>query len=162
MKNKVFFILVSLLIGSILVACGPSQPELDTQATEIVANPSATQIAEAPTLTPTSTLTPILPTATATSTKVPPTATSTDTPEPTTTPTPAIINPQPGSTFTGVMEVSQPGSDATAKGGILEFTVTNDGNAIASISISFMESKCSVTSEGVTSVIESGSFYHKF
>jgi hypothetical protein len=68
--------------------------------------------------------------------------------------TPAIAKPQPGATFTGPMEISQPGSERTAKGGSLEFTITEDGNAIASVSITVTESKCSVTSEGVTYVTE--------
>ena len=91
----------------------------------------------------------------------------TSTPEPAPdTPTPAIINPEPGTTFIGAMEISQPGNEGTAKSGSLEFTITDDGTAIASVSITLTEFKCSVTSEGVTSVTESGvstsSFFEPF
>lgn len=58
-----------------LVACGPSQAELDAQATAIAADIFATQTAQAPTITPT----PELPTATPTPTETPP---PTDTPTP--------------------------------------------------------------------------------
>lgn len=82
-----------LLTGVILTTCGPSQAELDAQATEVAAIIFATQTAEAPTLTPTPTLTstptPTLP-PTATPTPIPPTDTPTPTPSPTPTPTPEV------------------------------------------------------------------------
>ena len=52
MEKKMPFALVCLLTSVILVACGPSQTELDAQATQIAANLFATQTAEAPTPTP--------------------------------------------------------------------------------------------------------------
>jgi hypothetical protein len=70
-----------LVLVGFLVSCGPSQAELDTQATAVAANIFATQTAQAPTSTPTSTPTPTK-TPTATPTKTPtPTATSTPTPD---------------------------------------------------------------------------------
>ena len=76
-------ILVSLWISAILVSCGPSQAELDTQATKIAADIFATQTAEAPTPTPT-----FMPTSTPTFT---PTSTPTPMPTSTSTSTPTII-----------------------------------------------------------------------
>jgi hypothetical protein len=73
---KLFIFLLSCLTVIGLVACGgPSQAELDAQATTVAANIFATQTAEAPTNTPTP----------------PPTDTPapTNTPAPTDTPTPA-------------------------------------------------------------------------
>jgi len=55
--GKVHLVLACLLTSAILAACGPSQAELNAQATKIAANILATQTAEAPTLTPTPTLT---------------------------------------------------------------------------------------------------------
>ena len=52
MERKMPFALVCLLTSVILVACGPSQAELDAQATQIAANLFATQTADAPTPTP--------------------------------------------------------------------------------------------------------------
>ena len=80
MEKKVLFVLVCVLIGALLVACGPSHAELDAQATKIAADVFATQTAEAPTRTPT-----VPPTNTPTPT---PTSTATPTPNPTNTPTP--------------------------------------------------------------------------
>ena len=51
MERKMPFALVCLLTSVILVACGPSQAELDAQATQVAANLFATQTAEAPTPT---------------------------------------------------------------------------------------------------------------
>ena len=92
MRKRMSFVWICLLTSAILVACGPSQAELDAQATEVAANIFATQTAEAPTptFTPTSTPTPTFtPTQTPTPTKTPtPTFTPTSTPTPTFTPTP--------------------------------------------------------------------------
>jgi hypothetical protein len=68
---------ISLLLVTcvFVVACGPTQAELDAQATAIAADSFATQTAEAPTVTPT---------------PVPPTATPTSTPTVTPTPQPAV------------------------------------------------------------------------
>jgi len=68
---------ISLLLATcmFMVACGPSQAELDAQATAIAADSFATQTAEAPTVTPT---------------PVPPTATPTSTPTRTPVPEPAV------------------------------------------------------------------------
>ena len=58
MKKKVVsYIVVCLLIGAILVACGPSQAELEAQATQVAAGLSATQTAAGPTPTSTATAT---------------------------------------------------------------------------------------------------------
>jgi hypothetical protein len=78
--------LLSLLIGAILSACGPSPAEQAGTATQAAANIFATQTAQAPTATPTFTPSP---TATPTAT---PTPTSTPTPTPTET---ATITPTP-------------------------------------------------------------------
>jgi branched-chain amino acid transport system substrate-binding protein len=85
MNAKTFLVFLCLSTGVVLAACGPSQEELDAQATEIAANVFATQTAEAPTVTPTFTPSPP-PTATPTST---PTETATATPSPTPTRTPS-------------------------------------------------------------------------
>jgi hypothetical protein len=82
--------LVVLLLGLVVAACGPSQAELDANATEIAAQVFATQTAVAPTPTHTPTVTPTAtdtPTATLTPTATP-TDTPTDTPTPTDTSTP--------------------------------------------------------------------------
>jgi hypothetical protein len=95
MKKKMPFILICLLTSAILVACGPSQAELDAQATKIAADIVATQTAEAPTLTytPTPTDTPTnTPTFTLTPTDSP---TPTDTPTPTPMPVPPTPTPVP-------------------------------------------------------------------
>ncbi len=95
MKKKVFSILIGLMITTILAACGPSQAELDVQATQVAANVAATQTAQAP--TPTSTATPTnTPTRTPTAT---PTPTHTPTPKPTNTPT-STSTPTPTATPT--------------------------------------------------------------
>jgi len=79
MNKKVFSVLVCLLAVIILAACGPSQAEMDAQATQVAADPIATKIAAAPTPTPTNT---------PTFTPAPmPTNTPTFTPTPTSTPT---------------------------------------------------------------------------
>lgn len=86
---------VCLLLGLCVVgvACGPSQAELNAQATGIAANIFATQTAEAPTATP-------FPTATPSSTTTPTaTPTLTETPAPTSTPT---LTPTPAPTSTPV------------------------------------------------------------
>lgn len=49
---KAFTLVVLLIIATSLVACGPSQAELDAQATQIAADEFATQTAQAPTATP--------------------------------------------------------------------------------------------------------------
>lgn len=72
MKSNTPFVLIGILTGSLLVACAPSQVELDATSTQIAANIFATQTAEAPKPTPTPTLT----------------ATPTITPTPTSTPRP--------------------------------------------------------------------------
>ena len=105
MNKKVFSVLIYLLAVIILAACGPSQAELDAQATQVAADLSATQTAEAPTPTPTPTVTSTN-TPTATHTPLPtntPTPTSTHTPPatPTFSPTPtATDTPLPTSTYT--------------------------------------------------------------
>ena len=89
MEKKGPLVLVCALIVALLAACGPSQAELDAQATKIAADVFATQTAEAPTLTPTPTPTPTwTPTPT-------PTVTPTNTPTPTLTPT---LTPTPTAT----------------------------------------------------------------
>lgn len=71
---KQFLSIISLAI--VLVACGPSQEDLDAAETNTANNKSATQTAEAPTSTPSPTLTLV------------PTSTFTPTPSPTPMPTP--------------------------------------------------------------------------
>jgi len=103
MNARCSSVLVLFLIVAILSACGPSQEELDAQATEVAANIYATRTAKAPTIThtplPTATATPeptATPTATATATA---TATPTNTSTPTSTPTPtATSTPTPTET----------------------------------------------------------------
>ncbi|MFZ5919243.1 MAG: hypothetical protein ACOYZ7_20115, partial [Chloroflexota bacterium] len=70
MKNKGYVILLGSLLVLVLAACGPSQAELDAEATDIAASSFATQTAKAPTHTPTPTFTPT-PTPTATPTHTP-------------------------------------------------------------------------------------------
>jgi Tol biopolymer transport system component len=78
MNKMIRMLMICTAVGFVLVGCGPSQEELDAQATGTAAAVNATQTAEAPTLTPTPTLTPV-PTNTPTPT---PTATPTITPTP--------------------------------------------------------------------------------
>lgn len=91
MKTHRLFVLISFLILILLTACGPSQEELNTTATQEMANDFATQTALAPTATPTYTPSPApthtpVPTSTFT-----PTPTDTPTPSPSPSPTPATI-----------------------------------------------------------------------
>ena len=79
---KPALILVLLLMAGLAAACGPSQAELDAQATKVAAAIFATQTAEAPTATPT-------PTQTDTPTPTP-RSTPTDTPTPSPTPLPDL------------------------------------------------------------------------
>lgn len=94
----VIFSCVAIVVT--LAGCGPSQAELDAEATQIAADTAATQTAEAP--TPTNTITPTftpMPTETPmpTNTPVPPTETPTSTLTPTSTST---VTPTPTSTAT--------------------------------------------------------------
>jgi len=94
MRNIVVTIFLCLLTCLLLFACGPSQEELDLQATETAAQAFAIQTAEAPTATNTPTITPTqteTPTPTPTYTltlTLTPTPTPTHTPKPTRTPSP--------------------------------------------------------------------------
>jgi len=86
MKKLLLQVLTIVLLSIALVACGPSQAELDATATQAAADTFGTQTAQAPTATPTFTPSP---TATATNTPTPTfTATPTNTPTITPTPTP--------------------------------------------------------------------------
>lgn len=51
--GKFGFVSSAVLVGVILVACGPSQAELDAQASQIAGDIFASQTAAAPTITPT-------------------------------------------------------------------------------------------------------------
>jgi hypothetical protein len=92
MQWRISFVLICLLMVTGLAACGPSQAELDAEATKVAAEIFATQTAEAPTPTPPPTAT-ATPTPTFTPTPIPPTETPTPLPSPTPTtpptPTPA-------------------------------------------------------------------------
>lgn len=72
-KKSCFVLVATFLINGFLASCGPTQAELDSQATKIVADIFATQTAQSPpqtqtpTVSPTSTITP-------SSTPIPPTA----------------------------------------------------------------------------------------
>lgn len=90
--------MIFLALTCLLVSCGPSQAELDAQATAVAASIFATQTAQAPTSTPTFT-----PTSTSTPTLTPtPTPTKTSTPTPTKTPTPtATATPTPDAIVIG-------------------------------------------------------------
>ena len=83
MKTRILIILVSLLVASVLTACGPSMIELSATATKAAADIFATLTAKAPTITPT-----IPPTPTTTLTPIP---TATETAIPTAVPTQASI-----------------------------------------------------------------------
>lgn len=91
--KKTAFVLLWLLTGGIVLACGKSDVDRDTQATQIAAEIFATQTAQAPTSanTPT-TATTNTPTNTPTPT---PTPTATVTPIPTSTPAPGPTLPPP-------------------------------------------------------------------
>jgi len=78
MRGKTGAIPICTLLVLLLVACGPSQAEMEAHATQVAAAIFATQTAEAPTPTPT-----LMPTNTPK-----PTPTPTPTPIPTPTPTP--------------------------------------------------------------------------
>ena len=56
----------------------------------------------------------------------------------------AAVSPQPGATFSGLMEVgtSGMGSNVTADGGEIEFTVSEDGTAIASTTYMLNNAAC--------------------
>ena len=142
--------IVLILVMLFLMGCGGSAPTVsEAPAATSAPEQEAISTPEPPTSTPEP----------PPDTPTPEPPTDTPTPEPPTdTPTPAIINPEPGTTFTGAMEISQPGDEGTAESGSLEFTITDDGKALASVSISLTEFKCSVTSGGATSVVESGGF----
>jgi hypothetical protein len=126
-------IVLCLFIGLLLAACGPSQAELNAQATAVMASVYATQTAEAPPPTATATLTPTpaptatptnTPTATltptATSTNIPtatPTATVTPTNIPTATPT---ATPAPAAVVNGdaLNVLEGPGTDYSQQGSL--------------------------------------------
>lgn len=99
MNTKNLLAILGLMIaGLYLAGCGPSQAELDAEATQVAANLAATQTAEAPPPTPTpvpptDTPTPVPPTDT-------PTPTNTPTPTPTDTPVPPTDTPTPTNTPT--------------------------------------------------------------
>jgi photosystem II stability/assembly factor-like uncharacterized protein len=95
MRKETPLVLTFLLLSSILLACSPSQSDLDAHATKIAEEIFATQTAQAPSLapTPSSTSTPI-PTSTATATPVPPTP-------PPVLPTPTPVPPTPTPTPSG-------------------------------------------------------------
>lgn len=56
----------------------------------------------------------------------------------------SAVEPQPGATFSGPMEISSSGmgSNVTVDGGEIEFTVTEDGAAIASITYNLINAVC--------------------
>ena len=56
----------------------------------------------------------------------------------------SAVEPQPGATFSGPMEISSSGmgSNVTVDGGEIEFTVTEDGAAIASITYNLINEVC--------------------
>ncbi len=58
MENRTLYLLALLLTAGTLAACGPSQAELDAQATQTAVSVAATQTAAAPTPTPRPTATP--------------------------------------------------------------------------------------------------------
>jgi formylglycine-generating enzyme required for sulfatase activity len=58
MEKKIGLFSVILLIAIFLVACGPSQAEINAQSTEAAVNTSGTMTAQAPTQTPTPTISP--------------------------------------------------------------------------------------------------------
>ena len=76
MEKKPALMLGLFLMAGLATACGPSQAELDAQATKVAAAIFATQTAQAPTATPTPTPSP--------------TPTPTDTPPPSPTPLPDL------------------------------------------------------------------------
>jgi Tol biopolymer transport system component len=133
MEKKALLVSGCMLMAVILVACGPSQAELDAQATQVAANIFATLTAEAPTPTPTpaSTLTP---TPTPTPFLVPtPSPTTTSTPIPPST-QPALVvtdfTPVPGLTG-AILLVVRPSKDS----GYLLYmvnTTTGEGKVILS------------------------------
>ena len=95
MKRKILLVLICMLVNATLIACGPSQAELDAEKTRIAVEVFATQTAEAPSPTPTP----------------PPTQTLTPTSSPTLTPTPMVeakeADNQAGDTLT-LAETSTP------------------------------------------------------
>ncbi|OQY16467.1 MAG: hypothetical protein B6I35_15810 [Anaerolineaceae bacterium 4572_32.2] len=149
MRNKGYLALFGFLMILSLTACGPSQAELDAEATESATASFATQTAEAPTHTPTITVTHTptatqTPTATPTSTRTPtpsrtatPTRTPTPTRAPTNTPTPTPCLPAvsfvadvtvpdgttflPGEGFTKTWRVRSSGCAAWPAGSVWAF-----------------------------------------
>lgn len=72
MNTRLSLISASLIIGSLLSACGPSQAEQEATVTRVAANVFATQTAQVPIITPTFTPSPTpTPTPTATPTLTP-------------------------------------------------------------------------------------------
>ena len=68
--------------------------------------------------------------------------------------------PLPGATYSGALQVSEEGRNATAKGGQIEFTLTQDGTGIASLGYSLNDYVCTIHNVviqggGWTSKIES-------
>jgi hypothetical protein len=84
MKTRHLLLSILLILLLALVACGPSQEELDATATQDAANAAATQTAAAPTATPRPTDTP--------------------TPQPTDTPTPQPAAPEAETIMTDAQE----------------------------------------------------------
>ena len=68
--------------------------------------------------------------------------------------------PLPGAIYSGALQVSEEGRNATAKGGEIEFTLTQDGTGIASVGYSLNDFVCTIHNvviqgDGWTSRIES-------
>jgi len=67
-------------------------------------------------------------------------------------------NPQPGATFSGDLTQESPGGNTSADGGMIEFTITGNGESIASLSYSLFGDSCwnesrSQTRQGVGSTM---------
>lgn len=129
-----FYISLLFVLCLSTVGCGPSQAELDAQATSIAADIFATQTAEMPTATQT----PVPPTSTST-----PQATPTHTAIPTATATATPLVAQGDATYTGPMTLTKAGTNGSAERGEIEFLTSTDGTAIVSLSVTLYEMNCS-------------------
>jgi hypothetical protein len=158
MFKKVNLLLICLMGGLLISACGPSQAELNATTTRIAANVFATQTAAVPTATST-------PTETSTPTRTPrPTGTPTPTHTPTRTPTPlpdAVVDAEvanmragPGTVYDTVGEIQHgdglqvTGKDST--GDWLE-VITSDGT-LGWVSASLLQVNISLGSVAVVSI----------
>jgi len=57
--------------------------------------------------------------------------------------------PQAGAVFSGILEIDEPGTNASAGGGEIEFTIAEDGASIATLTYSISDIECANPSRSI-------------